>query len=54
MPEDVLVSVRIPAAMDEELEKLSEELQRSKSELLREAIAALIGMFRNAQKTSAV
>lgn len=50
MAEDVVITVRLPVAMDEELSKLSAELGRNKSELIREAIAALIGMMRNASK----
>lgn len=48
---DVALAIRFPAAMDGALEKLAEELGRSKSDLIREAAAALIGMYRNAQKS---
>jgi metal-responsive CopG/Arc/MetJ family transcriptional regulator len=47
--ENVLISLQITKAQDDELERLQLELKRSKSNLIREAINALIGTYRHDQ-----
>lgn len=45
---DVIYSVRVSEAIDRELDKIVDGTGRTKSDLIREAITALIGMMRNA------
>ncbi len=53
MPGDVAqespVSVRLSQAQQRELDRIARETGRSVSELIREAIAVLIGAYNNAQ-----
>ncbi len=42
---DVPISVKISRAQKEKLSQLSQELGRSESELVREAIMALLGVY---------
>lgn len=42
---DVPISVKISRAQKEKLSQLSQELNRSESELVREAIMALLGVY---------
>ena len=42
---DVLISVKISQAQKKQLDKLANETGRSQSELVREAIMALIGVY---------
>lgn len=49
MPEpDVKISLWISAAQNRELERIADESGRSKSDLIRDAISALIGMMSHA------
>ena len=45
---DATIIARVPKAVDEQLDKLVKETGRTKSELIREAVIALIGMHKNA------
>ena len=49
---DVIISSQVPAAMNQELEKIAKETKRPKSDLIREAISSFIGMYKNAARTS--
>jgi len=42
---DVLISVKISQAQKKQLDKLADETGRSQSELVREAIMALFGVY---------
>ncbi|GAI25858.1 unnamed protein product [marine sediment metagenome] len=42
---DVLISVKINQAQKKQLDKLADETGRSQSELVREAIMALLGVY---------
>lgn len=48
--EEVILSVRVPKVVDEQLNRIAEETGRTKSQLIREAVIALIGMHRDARK----
>ena len=45
--DNVLISLQLPRALDDELERLAHETKKSKSELIREGATALIGVYRN-------
>ncbi len=49
MPEEV-VTVRLPDALIKELNALAKETGRSRTDLIREAVMALIGMYKNASQ----
>jgi predicted DNA-binding protein len=50
MPEpDVMLTFRASYAIDKQLERISEETGRNKSDLIREAVVAFIGMYDNAK-----
>jgi len=48
---DAMLRARVSKAVDEELGKIAKETNRKKSELIREAVIAYIGMYRNVTKT---
>ena len=47
---DATLVVRVSISIDKELDRIAHETGRKKSELIREAVLALIGMYRNARK----
>jgi len=47
---EAILRVRVPKAVNSELDKIAQETGRKKSELVREAVIALIGMYRNVGK----
>lgn len=47
---DATLRARVSKAVDKELDQIARETGRKKSELIREAIIAFIGMYRNAGK----
>lgn len=48
---DAMLRVRVSKAVDKELDRIAVETGRKKSELIREAVIAFIGMYRNVRKT---
>ena len=48
---DATLRARVSKAVDRELEKIAKETGRKKSDLIREAVTAYIGMYRHAGKT---
>jgi len=48
---DAMLRARVSKAIDIELDKIAKETHRKKSELIREAVIAFIGMYRHAGKT---
>jgi len=48
---DAVLRARVSKSVDKELDKIAKETHRTKSELIREAVIAFIGMYRNARKT---
>jgi len=48
---DAMLRARVSKAVDQELDKIAAETKRKKSDLVREAVIAFIGMYRNARKT---
>ena len=48
---DAMLRARVSKAVDKELDKIAAETHRKKSELVREAVIAFIGMYRNVSKT---
>lgn len=51
---DVSISVKISRAQKEKLSQLSQQLNRSESELVREAIMALLGVYYGARTSDAL
>ena len=50
--EDVTVSVRLTSAVGQQLEEIANEMGRSKSDIIREAILILIGMYNDATRAT--
>lgn len=48
---DATIRARVSRAVNGELDKIAEETGRKKSDLIREAVIAFIGMYRHAGKT---
>ena len=44
------IRARVSKSVDSELDKIAAETHRKKSEIIREAVIAFIGMYRNARK----
>ncbi|MBA7702127.1 hypothetical protein ES703_110884 [subsurface metagenome] len=44
------IEARVPKVVDQQLEEISKETGRSKSELIREAVLAFIGMYKSARE----
>jgi len=47
---DAILRARVSRSVDKELDKIAEETHRNKSALIREAVIAFIGMYRNVRK----
>jgi len=48
---DAVLRARVSKAVDSELDKIAAETHKKKSELIREAVIAFIGMYRDVRKT---
>lgn len=48
--DDATLIARVPASVDKRLSEIAEEQKKSKSEIIREAVIAYIGMYTHARK----